>query len=299
MTSEKNVNLKKIRIGYLTQDPLIALKELKLLESNLKPFGYTVEWKAFEDEVKIYQALEKKTLDFGKVGDAVPAFLHNGKNTPVYLAAEPSNPGSIAIAVNKNAEIKEIKDLLGKKVAYTKFSSEHYFLLEMLVNNGLGPDAIKEIHLIEAAPSEGMELVKKGEVDAAVVTEPNVSQLENLQFPLIFDYNHHANADIYLTTQENVNTRKDIVNTVLNVISNFDEFLTDDPHHAADLLFQSTKVTHAEWMAVFGRESFGSSLFFDGMIKEQQEKVDFLVKHKVIKENYQVSDYVVKLTEEE
>jgi sulfonate transport system substrate-binding protein len=295
--SEGSLDLKKFRIGYINRDTLTALKDQQLLENQLKKEGISVEWIEFQDEVRLYQALEQGNLDFGKVGDAVPAFLHKGKNSPIYFAAEPPNPNARAIAVSKGSKIKGVKDLIGKKVAYTKFSNEHYFLLQLLVKNGLGTEAIEDFESIEATSSEGMELLQKGEVDAAVVSEPYVSQLKSSQYPLIFDGELPANADIYLTTKENVKERKETLNTVLQVIYEYDDFLTNDIHLAAEFLYQSTNILHAVWMAVFENEAYGISPFFEGMIAEQQKKVDFLYEQKVIEHHYNVADYVVKLDE--
>lgn len=292
--SEGSLNLKKLRIGYVTQDTITVIKDQKLLEDKLGREGISLEWIEFQDEVNLYKAIEQKKVDFGKVGDAVPSFLHKGKNSPVYLAAEPSNPRAQAIAVSKVAKITDVNDLKGKKVTYTKFSNDHYFLLKMLVKSGLGTDAINDLKSIEVTPAKGMKLLQQGKIDAMIVSEPYVSQLEQLHFPLIFNGEFESNTEVYLTTKENVIERKAILDTVLKVIYEYDEFLTNNTHLASEYLFQNTKIAHGVWMNVFERQQYGVSAFFKGMITKQQEKVDFLAKQKVIDKNFDVVDYVVK-----
>ncbi|MBO1000675.1 ABC transporter substrate-binding protein [Bacillus sp. SD075] len=294
---ESSLDLKKVRIGYVNRDTFIALKNRELVEEKLRREGITVEWTEFEDEIQIYQALEQGSLDFGKVGDAVPAFLHSGKKAPLYLAAEPSNPNARAIAVSVDSGIKGIEDLIGKKVAYAKFSNEHYFLLQMLTKNGLGVEALDEIDSVEVSSEEARELFEKGEVDAWIVSEPEVSQLEDLKYPLLFDNELEANSDVYLTTKDNIKERKRVFITLMEAVSEFDEYLTNDIHLAAEDLFQNTKIAHAVWLSVFERETYGSSSFFNGMIQEQQEKVDFLFENQLIKKNFRVADEVVILEE--
>ena len=58
----EQVTDKKIQIGYTHHDILVGLKNMEVIEGRVAPEGYSVEWIEFQDEVKIYQALEKGRL---------------------------------------------------------------------------------------------------------------------------------------------------------------------------------------------------------------------------------------------
>ena len=295
----EQVTDKKIRIGYTHHDILVGLKNMEVIEGRVAPEGYSVEWIEFQDEVKIYQALEEGTIDFGKVGDAVPSFLHKGKNAPVFVAAEPPSPNGRAIATRKGAEMTGVEDLVGKKVAYTPFTNDHYFLLQLLEKSSLGVGGIDKLEAIEASPSEGVELLQNGEVEAVVVSEPYVSLFDHLEYPLVYDGELTANQDVYLTTQENIKERKDIINELLSVIFDYEDLLNEDIHGFAEILYQKTKIPHIVWLNVFVNEAYGVSPLYEGMVKQQQERVDFLFEQKVISQNFDVNEFAIDTTEQE
>jgi|ERR1043165_6211712 NitT/TauT family transport system substrate-binding protein len=72
-------------------------------------------------------------------------------------------------------EINNISDLVGKKVAYTRGSPSHFFLIHLLKEYGLSKDSIQSIEVDD--PGKAAEAFISGSVDAAVTWEPNISQI--------------------------------------------------------------------------------------------------------------------------
>lgn len=74
--------------------------------------------------------------------------------------------------------IKSVEDLRGKKIASTKFTPSHWFLLYMLSQSGLTPDERntleKNIVFVNEAP-QAAAAFKAKRVDAAVTWEPDLS----------------------------------------------------------------------------------------------------------------------------
>lgn len=78
--------------------------------------------------------------------------------------------GLYRIVARRSAGIRTIADLRGKRVATIEPTSAGYFLHRMLATEGLGLDDITAVPL---APLSAMtEAVKKGEVDAVAIWEP-------------------------------------------------------------------------------------------------------------------------------
>lgn len=291
--SSSNLDINIFRIGYLEMDTITGLKDKRLVEEKLEQMGIKVKWIKYQDEVDVYKALERGEIDFGKVGDTVPLFFNKGKNAPIYLAAEPPSPTSRAIAISKDAKINSVQDLIGKKVAYTKFSNDQFFLQQLLVKNGLSTKDLKEMESIDSTLEEGKEMLEKGEVDALVTAEPYISQLETLQYSFIYDDSLQANIEVYLTTLQNIKERKEVLDIVLFIIYEYEEFLTNNIHTAAEEFYKKTKITHAEWMRALNNKTCGVTQFYPGMIEELQLKADFLYKNKIIKKKLNVNDFVI------
>jgi NitT/TauT family transport system substrate-binding protein len=80
-----------------------------------------------------------------------------------------------ADAIVAKLAIKAPSDLRGKKVAFTKGSTSHFFLMVYLQNHGM---SLKDIQTVEVDdPSRAGEAFAAGSVDVAVTWEPHVSQI--------------------------------------------------------------------------------------------------------------------------
>ncbi|MFC1583489.1 ABC transporter substrate-binding protein [Candidatus Neomarinimicrobiota bacterium] len=84
--------------------------------------------------------------------------------------------GGDGLAVRK--EYSSIKDLKGKTVAFPRGLPSHFFLLQLLKENGLQPSDIKEQHM-EAPDAAAAFIANK--VDAAVTWEPFLTEAGNVE----------------------------------------------------------------------------------------------------------------------
>jgi NitT/TauT family transport system substrate-binding protein len=97
----------------------------------------------------------------------------NGVDGKMVMILDRSN-GADAIVVGP--AIKNIAGLKGKKIAYTKGSPSHFFLVHLLKTVGLTPADIIPVEVDD--PGKAGEAFVSGSVDAAVTWEPNISQIE-------------------------------------------------------------------------------------------------------------------------
>jgi NitT/TauT family transport system substrate-binding protein len=72
-------------------------------------------------------------------------------------------------------KIKTPQDIKGKKVAYTRGSPSHFFLIQFLKKNGLSMSDIDRVEVDD--PGRAGEAFASGSVDVAVTWEPNISQI--------------------------------------------------------------------------------------------------------------------------
>lgn len=72
-------------------------------------------------------------------------------------------------------EIQSAEDLRGKKVAFTRGSPAHYFLIQYLRKGGMTLNDVETVEVDD--PGRAGEAFVSGSVDAAVTWEPNISQI--------------------------------------------------------------------------------------------------------------------------
>jgi len=166
-----------IRIGYQPfwsghSNLIQAMKRLELLEKK----GYKPEYIPFLAGPPINKALAAGDLDAGFSGD-MPTIsaLAAGIEVKVLAATAKSLRQAIVVDKEKVEEIKEVKDLVGKKVAVAKGSTSHYFLFKILRENGIDP---KRVDIINMAVKDQPLALIANHIDACVAWEPWPTKLE-------------------------------------------------------------------------------------------------------------------------
>jgi NitT/TauT family transport system substrate-binding protein len=137
---------KDVQVAKSGQDSVTKLtaKEVDIAYSSFTPF---------------FVVQSKKAADIMFVADASSA-----------------GPGSCMVITMPNSSIKSIKDMAGKKVAITARNT----ISDLMVNSTLKTNGIdyKTIQFSEIPFPQTAERLAKGDVDAAFVTEPFLSQAQ-------------------------------------------------------------------------------------------------------------------------
>ncbi|MFL5321969.1 MAG: phosphate ABC transporter substrate-binding/OmpA family protein [Myxococcaceae bacterium] len=145
-----------------------------------KKYGLDVEFILIEDPDSKLKAFINGDIDV--MWDTVDSWAREAstlaeQNIPAKaIIQEDWSRGGDGIVALKS--IKSIEDLKGKKVATTKFTPSHWFLLYMLNQSGLSPDdraqIEKDLVFFPEAPAAAAAFKAK-RVDAAVTWEPDLS----------------------------------------------------------------------------------------------------------------------------
>ena len=175
--SNKMKEEKAVRIGYqpfwsAESNIVVTMKNEKLLEK----MGYQPEYVAFLSGPPINEALISGALDMGFGGD-MPTISLMATDFPAKIIASPVKAlrQAIVVDIEKTGAIKDVKDLVGKKVAVVQGSCSHYFLYKVLQSNGVDPKSVEIINMdVKAQPPALMT----HRVDAVVSWEPWPTKLE-------------------------------------------------------------------------------------------------------------------------
>jgi aliphatic sulfonates family ABC transporter substrate-binding protein len=177
-SSEEKISV--IRIGSTAPGHLkfILFQEKKWIDEEFAKDEIKVEYYPFTgggSEAMV--ALSSGSLDIAYTG-ADPALRTAAAGADIKLIALSSfgNPasGSSSIIVRNNSEIKSVKDLKGKKVAYLKGTMRHATLVKVLKTEGMSIQDIESFNLnFEAS---GPALIR-GDIDALVESETTVFEL--------------------------------------------------------------------------------------------------------------------------
>jgi sulfonate transport system substrate-binding protein len=167
--SADNAAPKTLRIGYQKIGDLLLLKEQGTLEKRLGKDGIAVEWVQFQSGPPLLEALNAGSIDLGYTGDTPPIFAQAAGTDLVYVASTPNRGRGAGIVVHGDGSIKTIADLRGKKLAFTRGSSAHNFVVKALEKGGLKYD---DVQIVNLQPADAAAAFQNGSIDAWAIWDP-------------------------------------------------------------------------------------------------------------------------------
>jgi sulfonate transport system substrate-binding protein len=164
-----------IKLDYAYYNPVsLVLKDKKFLEQDLASDGISVEWTQSLGSNKALELLNSKSVDFGSTAGAA-ALIGKANGNPIKAIYVYSRPEWTALVVRKDSPIAKVQDLRGKKVAVTRGTDPHIFLLRALHEAGLTE---KDIEMVVLQHPDGRIALEKGDVDAWAGLDPLMAQTE-------------------------------------------------------------------------------------------------------------------------
>src|SRR5882762_3040862 len=167
--------LKEIRIDWATYNPVsMILKQKGLLEKEFAKDGISVVWVQSAGSNKALEFLNAGSIDFGSsAGSAALVAKINGN--PIKSIYVYSRPEWTALVTGKDSRIADVADLKGKRVAVTRGTDPHIFLVRALLGAGLSEKDITPVLLQHA---DGKTALIRGDVDAWAGLDPMMAQAE-------------------------------------------------------------------------------------------------------------------------
>ncbi|HEY5217557.1 MAG TPA: aliphatic sulfonate ABC transporter substrate-binding protein [Pseudolabrys sp.] len=248
-----------ITIDWATYNPVsILLKDKGLLENEFAKDGISIRWVQSAGSNKALEFLNAGSIDFGSTaGSAALVAKINGN--PIKSIYVYSRPEWTALVTTKDSSISKIADLKGKRVAVTRGTDPHIFLVRALQSVGLSEKDITPVLLQHA---DGKTALIRGDVDAWAGLDPMMAAAEVEDGAKLFYRNAAANTwGILNVREEFAKQHPDLVKRVLSVyeearkysLSHYDEVkrdfiaVTKLPEAVVDKqLKERTELTHSK-----------------------------------------------------
>jgi len=231
----------EIRIGYQKSSVNLAiLKSQAQLETRFK--GSHVVWSEFPAGPQLLEALNIGSLDFGMTGDTPPVFAQAAGSSLVYVGVEPPKPESSAILLPKDSPLRTLHDLKGKRIAFQKGSSAHYVVLRALEKAGLKYSDIQPVYL---APADARAAFEHGSIDAWSIWDPYWAAAEQGGPLRVLSTGKDLtdNNTFYLAARAFALNHADVVSTLLNALTQADDYARDHPSETVTLVATSTGIS--------------------------------------------------------
>src|SRR6201746_2407892 len=210
--------LKEIHIDWATYNPVsMILKQKGLLEKEFAKDGISIVWVQSSGSTKPLECLNAGSIDFGSTaGSAALVARINGN--PIKSIYVFSRPEWTALVTAKDSKIANVADLKGKRVAVTRGTDPHIFLVRALLGAGLSEKDITPVLLQHA---DGKTALIRGDVDAWAGLDPMMPQAELEDGAKLFFRDPAANTWGILNVREQF--LKDSPDVVERVLATYEE----------------------------------------------------------------------------
>jgi sulfonate transport system substrate-binding protein len=233
----------EIRIDWATYNPVsMVLKEKGLLEKEFAKDGIGVRWVQTLGSNKALEFLNAGSIDFGSTAGSA-ALLSKINSNPIKSIYVYSQPEWTALVTRKDTSINKIDDLKGKRVAVTRGTDPHIFLVRALLSVGLSEKDISEVLLQHP---DGKTALIRGDVDAWAGLDPMMAQAQVEDGARLFYRNKDANTYGILNGREEfLKTYPDLTRRVLGVYENARKYCLANYDDEKRVFIEATKLPGA------------------------------------------------------
>jgi sulfonate transport system substrate-binding protein len=233
----------EIRIDWATYNPVsLVLRDQKLLEQEFASDGIAIRWVQSAGSNKALEFLNAGSLDFGSAAGAA-ALIGKVNGNPIRMIYVFSRPEWTALVTQKDSPIKTVADLKGQRIAVTRGTDPHIFLVRALAWAGLSE---KDVKLVLLQHADGRTALDRGDVVAWAGLDPMMAAAEVESGDRLFYRNAAANTWGVLNVREEfAATNPEIVRRVLATYEKARRWSVEHPADLNAALVTATKLPDA------------------------------------------------------
>jgi len=251
----------RITVDYAYYNPVsLLLRDKKWLEEEFAADGIQIRWVQSLGSNKALEFLNSRSVDFGSTAGAA-ALLGRINGNPVKSIYVYSKPEWTALVTAKDSGIQTVADLKGKRVAATRGTDPHIFLIRALADHGLTE---KDLRVVLLQHQDGRMALENGDVDAWAVLDPMMAQSELNKTVRLFYRNADLNTlGILNTREEFAEEHPDLVERVLQVYERARNYALAHPEELRRIFALQAKQTEAVAALQLGERTDLSSAALD------------------------------------
>jgi len=203
----------EIRVDWATYNPVsLVLRDQKLLETEFAKDGIAIRWVMSAGSNKALEFLNAGSLDFGSSAGAA-ALIAKVNGNPIKSIYVYSRPEWTALVTQADSPIKTVADLKGQRIAVTRGTDPHIFLVRALAEAGLSE---KDVKLVLLQHADGRTAMERGDVAAWAGLDPMMAAAEIESHARLFYRKPEANTWGVLNVREEfASANPDLVRRVL------------------------------------------------------------------------------------
>ncbi|TFY84645.1 ABC transporter substrate-binding protein [Pseudomonas kairouanensis] len=163
---------------------------------------YPVEWVDVSGGNLVLEALSSGHLDYAFMSEIPPIFASIAKVPIALVALYQGDQNDTSLVVKKASGIRTVQDLKGKTISYVRATNTHYFVLNMLAQNGL---SLADVKAVPLPMQDALTAFRNGHVDA--IATGGISALQatsQMDGELLADVSRYYSGNYVIATTKQV-----------------------------------------------------------------------------------------------
>lgn len=269
----------ELRIGLQKIGPMVVLRKQRTLELALP--NTKVSWVEFNAGPPIMEALNARSVDFAYAGDSPPIFAQAAGVDLVYVGYQPNNGQNEGLLVRQDSPVRTVAGLRGKRVAVTRGSSAHNFLLQALGGVGL---TLANVEVSYLQPSDAAAAFRQGSIDCWAIWDPffAIAEQDAQTRVLVTGVGVAPTNNFFLAHREYAAANPALMVDLVHHLNDAAEWSRTHQPELAELMTQLTGVDPAAEKVAVARGSFSVALLDDAVVAQQQMIADTFLKQRAI-----------------
>ena len=230
-----------LRVGCLsvTNAQVLRIKDANLFKKN----GITVpvEYTAGANGPALMESFLAGKLDVAAFGDQ-PAVMGWLRGVDIKAIANfPSSPRSTYIMVADSVHLKTMKDFIGKKISVQIGTINQHWLFMSLDQAGIKPS---QVNMLNIPGGDASVALMTKEIDAAVLSEPTISLLEERKVAAKLKESHCTKtySNVLLVSGNIYRNHPDIIKKIIATYKEANDWIIDNLDKTVKMI--GTKITY-------------------------------------------------------
>lgn len=296
VTAEHGVSVPdKITFGYvpsagILQVLYIIAKENELFEAEFIDKAIEIEHREFQSGPVLIEAMRGNSIDIGHVGDQpyIQAVANGSELTAISLHS--IGDKNYGLVVPEGSEITSSADLKGKKVAVTLGSIGHRILDLYVTKNDL---TFNDIEAINIPPADIQNTLAAKNVDAAIIWEPWISQIEqgNIGHQIEDTVGLKRNINPTVATTEFTEKYPEVTQQIVDVYKEALVWVEENPQEATELVAADAGFDADIFSEAMKDEEYIVEITEEA-IASMEDTTEFLLQQEIIRSEIDIRDYI-------
>lgn len=281
----------ELKLDYAYYAPTsLVVKEQKLLEKALP--NTKIKWVFSQGSNRSLEYLNSGSTDFASTA-GLAAVLSRANGSPIKTVYIQSQPEWTALVVNKDSNIKSLKDLKGKKIAATKGTDPFLFTLQALDTVGLGK---RDVELVHLQHPDGKTALERKQVDAWAGLDPIMASAQVQSGAKLLYRNVGFNSYSVLSVKENFAKQSpEAIEAVIKAYEQARKWSKANPTKLAELLARESKLPLAVAKLQLSRTNLDQNIPNTKQITALQKAGNILTEEELVRKGTNVNQVVTQL----